>query len=49
MPHVFDPSDERSPASTFAPDQPGRGVVADDVEDKQGKESASEATEADTN
>lgn len=52
MPHIHPPEHPESPASTFAPDQPARGVVADDVkeldQDHAGNESASEATDNDT-
>ena len=49
MAHTYPPEDPRSAASTFAPHQPGAGVVADDVEAKGQNEAggtpASEATE----
>lgn len=35
MVHTLPPEDVNSPASTFAPSQPGLGVVADDVPDSQ--------------
>lgn len=35
MVHHLPPEDVNSPASTFAPSQPGLGVVADDVPDSQ--------------
>jgi hypothetical protein len=47
--HALPPEHPDSPASTFAPDQPGRGVVADDVptEEAAGAEKAADATVAD--
>ena len=49
MPHIYPPEDPRSAASTFAPHQPGAGVVADDAEEKGqnpgGGTPASEASE----
>jgi len=51
MAHTYPPEDPNSAASTFAPDQPRRGVAADDVEQKgqlaDGQETASGATAAD--
>ncbi len=46
MPHTLPPEDENSPASTFAPFQPGAGVVADDVPDEQNQAGGKKASEA---
>jgi hypothetical protein len=44
MPHVNDPEHPDSPASTFAPFQPGAGVVAQDVQDKGSGQTEAEFT-----
>jgi len=44
MVHTLPPEHPDSPASTFATVQPGAGVVADDVEPKDGHLTAAEAT-----
>ena len=45
MVHTLPPEDINSPASTFAPSQPGMGVVADDVPDSQNLEGKPKAAE----
>jgi hypothetical protein len=44
MPHQHDPEHPDSPASTFAPFQPGAGVVAQDVVDKGAGQTEAEFT-----
>lgn len=44
MPHNLPPEHPDSPASTFAPFQPGAGVVAQDVQDKGSGQTEAEFT-----
>lgn len=46
VPHTLPPEDPNSPASPFAPLQPGAGVVADDVPDEQNPAGGPKASDA---